>query len=108
MILKKFAIKFVKFYKYFISPALGSNCRYYPTCSCYALWEFENENFFKAFIKSVLRILKCNQLFRGGIDYPVISKKINPCYGKKIEIKYWLIPKNDKFIVIKAENERTR
>ena len=105
MILKKLAIKFIKIYKYF-SPLLGSNCRYYPSCSTYALWEFENDNFFRAFFKSLLRILRCNQLFAGGIDYPVIKKKINPIYGKKIKIKYWYIPvEKNRFIIIKAENE---
>ncbi|WP_457560027.1 membrane protein insertion efficiency factor YidD [Caminibacter sp.] len=105
MILKKLAVKLIKGYKY-ISPFFGNNCRYYPSCSTYALWEFENDNFFKAFFKSSLRILRCNQLFRGGIDYPVIKKKINPVYGKKIKVNYWYIPKSEnRFIVIKAENE---
>jgi hypothetical protein len=46
-------------------------------------------------------------LFAGGIDYPVIKKKIKPVYGEKKPVKYWLIPiKKDKFIVIKADNER--
>ncbi len=106
MILKKLAVKLIKGYKY-ISPLFGSKCRYYPTCSTYAVWEFENDNFFKAFFKSALRILRCNQLFRGGIDYPVIKKQIMPEYGKKIKINYWYIPYNDgKYIIIKAENEK--
>ena len=104
MILKKLAVKFIKAYKY-ISPLFGNNCRYYPSCSTYALWEFENDNFFKAFFKSLLRILRCNQLFKGGIDYPVVKKRIKPLYGKKIKVKYWYIPlENDRFYVIKAEN----
>ncbi len=106
MTLKKLLIKPVKFYQYFISPALGNNCRYHPTCSEYAIWEIENEKFLIAFFKSILRILRCNQLFKGGIDYPVIRKQIKPIYGKKDNIKYWLIPKGkNKFIVIKAYNE---
>ena len=104
MTLKKLAIKFITLYKY-ISPVFGNKCRYYPTCSTYALWEFENDNFFKAFIKVLLRILRCNQLFKGGIDYPVIKKNINAVYGVKKRVNYWLVPITDnKFIVIKAEN----
>jgi len=106
MILKKLSVKLIRTYRYFISPMLGNNCRYYPTCSEYAIWEFENENFFKAFVKTLLRILRCNQLFRGGIDYPVIKKKINPVFGKKEKVIYWLIPKEkDKYYLIKVNNE---
>ena len=106
MILKKLLKKPVRFYQYFISPMLGQNCRYYPTCSEYALWEIECDSAFKAFFKSFFRILRCNQLFRGGIDYPVIKKKIKPVYGVKKKIIYWFVPKeNNKFIVIKAKYE---
>lgn len=106
MILKKLLKKSVKFYQYFISPMLGQSCRYYPTCSEYAIWEIDCDNSFKAFFKSFFRILRCNQLFKGGIDYPVIKKKINPIYyGKKKKIVYWLVPKDSKFIVIKAKYE---
>lgn len=106
MNLKQLPIKLVRFYQYFISPMFGSNCRYHPTCSEYAVWEFENENIFRAFYKSTLRILRCNQLFKGGFDYPVIKKEINPLFGKKEKIKYFLIPKGkNKYIVIKAYDE---
>jgi len=106
MILKKLSIKLIKGYKYLISPLLGNNCRYYPTCSEYAIWEFENENFFKAFVKTLLRILRCNQLFKGGIDYPVIKKRVKPIFGKKEKVIYWLIPKEEnKYYLIKVNNE---
>ncbi len=107
MILNKLALKLIKIYK-FISPYFGNNCRYYPTCSTYALWLFENDNFFKAFFKSLFRILKCNQLFKGGIDYPIVKKKFNAVY-KKLDVKYWYVPLGgDRFFIIKAENEYKR
>ena len=106
MILKKLFKNLIKFYQYFISPMFGAKCRYHPTCSEYALWEIECDNIFVAIIKSFFRVLRCNQFFKGGIDYPVIKKNIKPLYGKKKEVKYWLIPlKKDKFLVIKAYNE---
>jgi len=106
MILRNLFKKTIKFYQYFISPMFGSKCRFYPTCSEYALWEMECDNFFSAIIKSVLRILRCNQLFKGGIDYPVIKKNIKPVYGMRKKIKFWLIPlKKNKYLVIKAYNE---
>ena len=106
MILKNILKKSVRFYQYFISPLLGNNCRYHPTCSEYALWEMECDNFFRAVVKSVTRILRCNQFFRGGIDYPVVKKKITPIYGLKKKIDFWLIPLGkNKYLVIKAYNE---
>ncbi len=107
-ILKKLPVKLIRFYQMFISPALGSNCRYYPTCSEYAVMEFENDTFFRAFFKTLIRILRCNQLFKGGIDFPVVTKKLkfDTFFIKKPVIKYWLVPlhkKNkDKYILIKV------
>jgi len=86
---------------------LGNNCRYYPSCSEYAKMEFENDNLFRAFYKSLIRFLSCNQLFKGGIDFPVVKRKIKTDFFiKKPAIKYWLVPtdKKDKYVLIKAEN----
>jgi len=106
--LKRLLIKLIKFYQLFISPMLGNNCRYYPSCSEYTKIEFENDNLIRAFFKSTKRILTCNQLFRGGIDYPVVKKEIKTSFFiRKPIIKYWLIPthKKNEYIIIKAENE---
>jgi len=105
--LKKPLINSIEFYQKFISPMLGSNCRYYPSCSEYAKIEFDQDTLPRAFAKSALRILRCNQLFKGGIEYPVIKKEIKPnILIKKTNIKYWLIPTKKKhhYIIIKAEN----
>ncbi len=78
------------------------SCRYYPTCSEYTRWRVEKENIFSALFWSAMRILRCNQLFSGGIDYPVISKKLEKVQFKKIEVDYWLVPKGQgKFFLIK-------
>jgi len=82
---------------------LPANCRYYPTCSEYGKWQFEFNRADKALAQTTLRILRCNQLFAGGIDYPVV-KYTAPHLLKlqqHITIVYWLIPKenNDCYIV---------
>ncbi|MCK9225340.1 MAG: membrane protein insertion efficiency factor YidD [Candidatus Muirbacterium halophilum] len=61
-------IKILILYKRYISVFLGQNCRFYPSCSQYALECFQKFKFFKAFFKSLFRLLRCNQLFRGGYD----------------------------------------
>jgi hypothetical protein len=51
-----------------------------------------------------LRILRCNQLFDGGIDYPKIScKHFTPTHlrGSVPEIKFWYLPERDGCRVIK-------
>ena len=94
-------LQLVKAYRY-ISKFLPKNCRYYPTCSEYALWQLECAPVGKAVLSSTLRILRCNQLFKGGIDYPVVNfdpPKISALKPKpkniKIVVKYWLVPKNN-------------
>jgi len=105
--LKNLPVKLIEFYQIFISPMLGNNCRYYPSCSEYTKIEFENDSLLRAVYKSSLRILTCNQLFRGGIDFPVVKKRIKQktFYIKKPEFKYWLIPTNkkDEYIIIKVD-----
>ena len=98
-----FTTKTINFYQKFISPVFGNNCRFYPTCSEYSKWLFDNQNIIKATIKTTTRILRCNQFFEGGIDYPKIKlKKLNCNYGKKIDIIYFYIPyKEDIYYLVK-------
>ena len=86
---------------------LPASCRYYPTCSEYAKWQFEFNRVDKALAQTTLRILRCNQLFAGGIDYPVV--KYTPpktvMLSQNIRIKYWFIPKGKGlFYVLKDFN----
>ncbi|MGC9351286.1 MAG: membrane protein insertion efficiency factor YidD [Sulfurovum sp.] len=97
---KKFYIAPIKGYQY-ISRMLPASCRYYPSCSEYAKWQFEFNAPLKALAASSLRILRCNQLFKGGIDYPLVDYSppklmdllhFNQFCGKIVVI-YWLVPK---------------
>ena len=101
--MKQIIKKIIRFYQKYLSVISYGSCRYYPTCSQYALLQFDNNGVFKAFYFTILRILKCNQLFAGGFDYPVIKKleKRNINY-KKIKVIYWYIPlENGKYLVVK-------
>jgi len=94
----------IRVYQRYLSIISFGSCRYYPTCSQYALWQLDNNGLFKAFYFTILRILKCNQFFDGGFDYPIINKlrfNKNIKY-KKIKIVYWYIPlKHGKYLVVK-------
>ena len=93
----------IRFYQRYLSVISFGSCRYYPTCSQYALWQLDNNTFFKAIYFTITRVLKCNQLFSGGIDYPVIKlKKLQNVNFEKIKIIYWYVPvENNKYFVVK-------
>ena len=66
--MKHLAIGLIRLYQRFISPLTGAHCRYYPTCSQYAVMAYKKHGFFKGSILSARRILRCNPLFKGGVD----------------------------------------
>jgi len=61
-------IKFIRIYQLIVSPFLGANCRFNPTCSQYTIDCFTEFNFFKALYYSLIRILKCHPFHPGGND----------------------------------------
>ena len=61
-------IKFIKGYKFIISPLLGNSCRYLPTCSEYCIEALKTFGFFKGLYLSLKRILSCNPWNDGGFD----------------------------------------
>ncbi|MCD8328305.1 MAG: membrane protein insertion efficiency factor YidD [Ruminococcus sp.] len=66
--MKQVMILLVKFYQKVISPLFPARCKYYPTCSKYAVEAFKKHGFFKGLILAVWRILRCNPWSNGGID----------------------------------------
>lgn len=109
--MKTLFLKFINFYQRYLSIFSFGSCRYYPTCSAYAKMQFEHNTFLRGFVASFLRILRCNQLFKGGIDYPIVSKKfkrLSLIYVQKnhmIEVKFWFVPyKKGNFYIIKQIN----
>lgn len=65
------AIGFMKLYRRIISPLYGQVCKYWPTCSRYALESFQNRGFIEGSIRTVWRLLRCNPWSAGGIDDPL-------------------------------------
>lgn len=58
----------IKLYKYVISPVLPNACRFYPTCSQYAIEALTKHGLFKGGFLSIKRILRCHPLCDGGYD----------------------------------------
>lgn len=72
--MKKLLIKFIKFYIRRISPLFPPRCRYYPTCSQYALEAVDAHGLLKGGLLAIRRLARCNIFFPGGVD-PVPPKK---------------------------------
>lgn len=58
----------IKFYQYFISPLLGKSCRFYPSCSHYALEAIQFHGAGYGTYLTVKRLLKCHPFHQGGLD----------------------------------------
>ena len=65
----------IRFYRRFLSPALGQRCRYYPTCSAYAEEAVRELGAFRGMILAVWRVLRCNPFSAGGLD-PVSERTL--------------------------------
>ncbi|XVJ52403.1 MAG: membrane protein insertion efficiency factor YidD [Vampirovibrio sp.] len=61
---------FIKGYQKGISPFLPRQCRFFPSCSCYALSVLERDGAVKGLWKTIKRLAKCHPWHAGGIDLP--------------------------------------
>jgi len=75
--LKIILIKIIRIYKIFISPFLGNNCRYLPSCSEYFIDNLNEHGVFKGTLKGTKRILSCHPIkfLGGGEGFDPVRKK---------------------------------
>ena len=66
--MNKLLINLLKAYQYAISPLLGRNCRYYPTCSEYAVEAVEKHGAIKGGWLGAKRVCRCHPWHPGGYD----------------------------------------
>ncbi|WP_072060667.1 membrane protein insertion efficiency factor YidD [Clostridium sp. K25] len=66
--MKIILIHIIKFYRKYISPLKKPCCRFYPTCSQYALQAIEKHGALKGGAMSIKRIFKCHPFHPGGYD----------------------------------------
>lgn len=56
-------------YRRLVSPLIAPRCRYYPTCSTYALESIRTYGVFRGFVLSAWRVMRCNPWSHGGVDH---------------------------------------
>ena len=78
-VISKILIGIIKIYKLFISPYVGNNCRYLPTCSDYFIESLNEYGLLKGIHLGTKRLLSCHpiKLLGGGEGFdPVKNMKI--------------------------------
>ena len=77
-ILSYVLIKFIKSYKFLISPLLGNSCRYLPTCSEYSIEALKTFGFLKGSYLSLKRVLSCHPIkfLGGGEGFDPVNKNM--------------------------------
>ncbi len=58
----------IRFYQKAISPGLPPSCRFWPTCSEYAIEAVQKYGVARGLLKAAVRVLKCNPFHPGGYD----------------------------------------
>ena len=66
--MRKILILLIKAYQTIFSPYVGGQCRFYPTCSCYAHDAITHHGVIRGVWLSVKRIGRCHPWHEGGID----------------------------------------
>ena len=74
-----FIINLIKFYKFFISPFIGQNCRFIPCCSEYFIESLETHGLIKGLSLGFRRISKCHpvKILGGSSGLDLVPKKQN-------------------------------
>ena len=78
-IFSKTLIILIKIYQLILSPMLGNNCRYLPTCSQYFIDSLKEYGFLKGCVLGFKRILSCHpiKILGGGEGLDPVKKKRN-------------------------------
>ncbi|MGH8559336.1 MAG: membrane protein insertion efficiency factor YidD [Methylococcales bacterium] len=72
-------ISVIKTYQYFFSPWIGQHCRFYPTCSNYAIASIERFGIIFGILLTFNRLIRCQPFYPGGIDH--VPQKLGKSNG---------------------------
>ena len=78
--MRRILIGLIRVYQYLISPLLGPHCRFYPTCSHYAVEAVERHGVIYGSYLALRRLSRCHPWHPGGID-PVPQERQTKIHG---------------------------
>ena len=80
--MQKLLIILLRVYRYALSPLLGNQCRFTPTCSCYAITAIESHGSLRGLWLSGKRLLRCHPWNQGGYDPVPPHDTATDCKGR--------------------------
>jgi hypothetical protein len=75
MLLRRVVVLPIRAYQLLLSPLVGQRCRYYPSCSEYAVQAVQRYGILRGLVLAGWRLLRCNPWSRGGFD-PVEEQRL--------------------------------
>ncbi|MFZ5776306.1 MAG: membrane protein insertion efficiency factor YidD [Thermodesulfobacteriota bacterium] len=66
--MRDICIALVRWYQLLLSPVLPPSCRFYPTCSHYAIEAFSRHGAWRGLFLTIHRLLRCHPFHPGGFD----------------------------------------
>ncbi len=66
--MKYLIVKFIQVYQIILSPISRPSCRFYPTCSQYAVDAIEKKGIVVGLLKGIWRVIRCNPFGGSGYD----------------------------------------
>ena len=73
--IRRLAQKLIRLYALLISPVIGNNCRFHPTCSAYAHQAIGHYGLIKGGWMALRRVLRCQPFYKGPAHDPVMTNK---------------------------------
>jgi len=70
------SVTVINFYQKWISPSFAPRCKYYPSCSSYAVSAISHYGI-RGVGMALWRLVRCNPWSHGGVDYPVKNSSLN-------------------------------
>jgi hypothetical protein len=74
-LVRRLAVLPIRVYQRLVSPFLGPRCRYYPSCSDYAVQAIDRFGILRGLVLAGWRLVRCNPWSRGGFD-PVEDQRL--------------------------------
>ncbi len=79
---KRFAVALIRGYQLTLSPYLGRQCRFYPTCSHYALEAIEQHGLRRGTLLALKRLSRCHPFHSGGVDLVPLADTASAASGR--------------------------